>query len=121
MNCSRHPEIELQVRTWGKSTVRYCPKCHKERVGSQRHKTKMKAITAAGSKCVRCGYDRHPEVLEFHSIFGDPTSKEWRGSWDVLKRELQHCELLCPTCHTEEHLLLGDDSEIALDDSASGT
>lgn len=64
-----------------------------------------------GDKCQDCGYDEHWEVLEFHhkvprSISGRPKfSAILENSWDFIRDEvLEHCVLLCPTCHKIRHM-----------------
>lgn len=60
-----------------------------------------------GSKCERCGYDRNYAALDLHHI--DPNKKEFifreliGRPWDVVIAEVEKCELLCKTCHAEEH------------------
>ena len=75
----------------------------------------VKAIL--GDKCNDCGYNDHWEVLEFHhvvprQISGRPSMqkvKDW--SWERCRDELlEHCVLLCPTCHRARHLTEENDS-----------
>lgn len=51
--------------------------------------------------CVHCGYNDHPEILQFHhtgdKIFEISTRKD--KSLDTLKKEIEKCILLCPNCH----------------------
>jgi Zn finger protein HypA/HybF involved in hydrogenase expression len=70
-----------------------------------------------GDKCHDCGYDRHWEILQFHHVIprqisGRPPMqvvKDW--SWERCRDELlEHTVLLCPTCHSERHLLDEHDS-----------
>jgi 5-methylcytosine-specific restriction endonuclease McrA len=55
---------------------------------------KYKFIKDEDAQCSRCGYNKYPEVLEIHHK-------------DVNKKnnKLENLELLCPTCHVEEHFL----------------
>lgn len=53
--------------------------------------------------CVDCGYNAHPEALEFdHS---DPTSKafnvstNWSRRWEDVLAEIAKCEVRCANCH----------------------
>lgn len=48
-------------------------------------------------KCNRCGYDKYVEILEVHHID--------RNHENVSTENL---EILCPTCHSEEHFKAGD-------------
>ena len=68
---------------------------------------KQWAVEYKGGCCERCGYNKYPDVLEFHHK--DPTIKE--ASWtkmrlwgqDKLKLELDKCAILCANCHREVH------------------
>jgi 5-methylcytosine-specific restriction endonuclease McrA len=71
-------------------------------------KNGIKAIF--GDKCQDCGYDKHWEILEFHhviprNISGRPSMafiQDWK--WERFRDEhLEHCVLLCPTCHRSRH------------------
>ena len=73
-------------------------------------KRKLKAIEYKGGKCQRCGYDKYPDVLEFHHR--DPTEKEatWTKmrlwGWEKTLTELDKCDMLCANCHREVHIEL---------------
>lgn len=60
-----------------------------------------------GGKCVRCGYNKCYDALEFHHT--DPTQKEFhlgekRGlAFDKLVAELDKCIMVCRNCHAEIH------------------
>jgi hypothetical protein len=46
-----------------------------EAVAKRRKRIRLKAIEALGGKCIICGYNKYPEVLEFHHR--DPAQKEF--------------------------------------------
>jgi len=48
-------------------------------------------------KCSNCGYDKHPEVLQVHH--------KDRNRED---NSIENLEILCPTCHEEDHFLAKD-------------
>lgn len=56
--------------------------------------TVRKKMLARGmlTKCVRCGYDKHPEILGVHHK--DRNRKN---------NDLSNLEVLCPNCHSLEH------------------
>ena len=68
---------------------------------------KLTAIEYKGGKCESCGYDKCPDVLEFHHL--DPSQKE--ASWNKMRlwgkekllTELDKCAILCANCHRETH------------------
>jgi hypothetical protein len=75
-------------------------------VAKCRRTIKLKAIEYKGGKCVCCGYDKYPGVLDFHHL--DQGVKEFsigaRGytrSWEKIKTELDKCILVCANCHRE--------------------
>jgi predicted HNH restriction endonuclease len=67
----------------------------------------MKAVQLLGGKCNRCGWTGNLAAFEFHHK--DPEEKEFEmgnmanKAWDVLKIEIEKCELLCSNCHRIEH------------------
>ena len=72
----------------------------------RRRLMRLKAIEHAGGKCIRCGYNKYPEVLEFHHR--DPSQKDFNvsskghsRSWERVKAEIEKCDLLCANCHRE--------------------
>jgi len=75
----------------------------------RRKQIRLKAIAHLGGKCMKCGYSKYPEVLEFHHK--DPKLKRFgislKGhsrSWERVKEEIEKCLLLCANCHREIHV-----------------
>lgn len=64
-----------------------------------------------GGRCSHCGYDRCLRALVFHHR--DPEKKDlvlsacYNRRWEVIKLELDKCDLLCSNCHMERHDELG--------------
>jgi|SRR5882672_4781010 len=62
-----------------------------------------------GKTCVRCGWNEHPEILQFHHK--NPEEKEFDfskgsiGNFSLkrIQKEVDKCELLCPNCHMWHH------------------
>jgi len=80
-------------------------------VAKRRKKIRLKAVAFAGGKCVKCGYNKYPEVLEFHH--GDTLKKDFNvsskghcRSWARVSEEIKKCILLCANCHREIHVEL---------------
>jgi hypothetical protein len=77
-----------------------------KRVIEWRRRMKVKAVAYLGGKCIKCGYDKCIRALGFHHR--DPEMKLFRiGSgcpkrWELIKAELDKCDLLCANCHMEE-------------------
>jgi hypothetical protein len=85
----------------------YCKTCWNKKT-AQAGKDKVSHLKSEyGGKCVKCGYDKCVDALEFHHV--DPTVKEFhlgeaRGrNIKTLKKELEKCILVCRNCHTEIH------------------
>jgi len=71
----------------------------------RRYRTKLAAIVYLGGCCKRCGWKGHPAAFQFHhpGAKGFTIGGVANKSWDVIKRELNRCELLCANCHQIEH------------------
>lgn len=80
-----------------------------EHVKNWRKKSKERIVECMGGACQICGYDRHPNALEFHHL--NPSEKEMSlaslraspKSIDVVIEELKKCIMLCSNCHKEVH------------------
>lgn len=77
-------------------------------VADWRRRTKLKAVEYKGGCCVKCGYNKSMRALIFHHL--DPDKKSFAISqagitrrWELIKEELDKCELLCANCHAETH------------------
>jgi 5-methylcytosine-specific restriction endonuclease McrA len=94
-----------------KNTERYrtsCKSCISNHLKEIRVNTKSSAVEYKGGKCQLCGYNKSHAALEFHHR--DPKEKDfgiakqwYRKLDDILKRELDKCDLLCSNCHREVH------------------
>lgn len=98
-NCKK-PFIYNRKKGYKLNTCNSCVQKLRDR------KIKEKAIKYKGGKCLNCGYNKYVEVLEFHHR--NPTIKlfnispqGYRKSWEILKIELDKCDLLCANCHRE--------------------
>jgi len=58
-------------------------------------------------KCKLCGWNKHPEILEFHHKGNEINGKPFAHilTKPAFKKELKKCNLLCPNCHTYLHYL----------------
>ena len=82
---------------------RYCGSC---RTKIRRHRLKSAAVKLLGGKCVRCGWNKNIIGFEFHHTSNDKEyglGKMLNKSWDLVKKEIVKCELLCSCCHRIEH------------------
>lgn len=90
---------------------RYCYECVPKipKSGAENRKIIKKwAIEYKGGKCYKCGYNKCIEALEFHHL--NPNEKDFIISdrnlildWNIIKKELDKCELVCANCHREIH------------------
>ena len=64
-------------------------------------------------KCEMCGYNKYPEILDFHhknkKIKTATVSNLMKTlkSLDVIQKEIDKCILVCPNCHRELHIKEG--------------
>lgn len=106
INCRTCSRVFVYVRGSGHTKDR----CNSCTANSRRFALKQKAVEYKGGKCQKCGYDRCLSALHFHHT--DPTLKEFSiaGShcrkWELVKVELDKCELICANCHAEAHEVL---------------
>ena len=79
----------------------YCKDCFNEYV-KQRWKERKKK-----GKCSSCGYNKYPDVLEFHHRDTKTKEFDWKKlrqmNWDKVIKELDKCDMLCANCHRERH------------------
>jgi hypothetical protein len=84
----------------------------------RKYLSKRRCVDYLGGRCVRCGYDRCIKAMTFHHR--DPAEKEFSVSqmldraWEVLRPELDKCDLLCFNCHMEEHCGIDQNVRAAL-------
>jgi hypothetical protein len=68
---------------------------------------KLKLIEYKGGKCEICGYSKCNSALEFHhkdsSTKDDTISLMMSQEYEVIKKEVDKCNLLCSNCHRELH------------------
>ena len=85
-------------------------KCGSCLVSEHRQKRKQKAVEYKGGKCQikDCGYDRCIEALEFHHLDSKEKDFGWGDGvgrkWEVQKKELDKCIMVCANCHREIHV-----------------
>lgn len=77
-------------------------------VKRSRKRKRDELLSARGSRCELCGYNRCPAALHFHHV--DPSKKSFSlqlGNCtkprDVLAAEAAKCVLVCANCHAEIH------------------
>lgn len=84
-------------------TVALCSACTSKQ---RRRRIKLKAVAYKGGRCQNCGYDKCVGAMDFHHT--NPHEKDFTisgnaGRWEIIKEELDKCELLCKNCHAEQH------------------
>lgn len=107
------PSDEFYKRRNNSSLSSYCKKCSNKECQDRAIKFKLMAIKYKGGSCKKCGYNKCNNALEFHHI--NPKIKDFsigllrkRDFNNIVKKELDKCDLLCANCHREEHMLLND-------------
>jgi len=60
-----------------------------------------------GGCCAKCGYNKCPDVLEFHHLDESTKDFDWGKlrlrSKETILTELDKCTMLCANCHRETH------------------
>ena len=86
-----------------------CKTCFRVRMGQRHQRHKLALVQEYGGKCIICGYNKEPRILNFHHK--DPKTKSFglakkcSSNLSVLRAEAKKCILLCPNCHAELHLV----------------
>jgi len=80
----------------------------KKAVDRRRKRIRQLALEYKGNRCAICGYSKCLKALEFHHLISDKkdfgiSEKGYTRSWEVIKKELDKCILLCANCHREVH------------------
>lgn len=70
-------------------------------------------LTKLGGRCVDCGYDAHPSVIQFDHVDPRTKSREVAAlmtlkNRDIIWEEVQKCVLRCANCHIVKSLTQGD-------------
>jgi len=95
-----------------KNNISNRTKCNTCFTRIRRYRMKKRAVEYLGGYCKKCGWTGNVAAFEFHHINGD---KEFaigsasNKSWEVIKPELDKCELLCSNCHRIEHAKYEDE------------
>ena len=88
----------------------YCKDCHCKNTLNRRRNFKQNCVDYKGGSCQKCGYNKDLTALEFHHL--NPEEKEMLLSkmmnkpWELTKKELDKCVVLCSNCHREEHSII---------------
>jgi len=90
----------------------HCKKCHVGNMVERHRKSRLLLIERFGGKCMKCGFNTEPLILQFHHR--DPSKKDFQISETVrfhidekLLDECNKCDILCPNCHAIHHLKYG--------------
>lgn len=85
----------------------YCKDCANE-IEKQRYREKKTFTEQFKCCCAKCG-DSRTWVLDFHH--NNPDEKEFtigklkKSSFEIIKKEIDKCTVLCANCHREFHYL----------------
>lgn len=112
-NKKYYQEHKKKIRQWkrewyqeNKGTIVKQQQIYKKTVFIKR---KKEAVQLLGGKCLKCGYKKCLAVLEFHhkkkeeKEYTIGSMIRYGKSWELIKKELKKCILLCANCHRELH------------------
>ena len=107
-NCKTEKETtEFYNRRNKEGNSPYCKTCTKAQTLKRVREFKNKCVEYKGGKCISCDYKTYTGALEFHHL--DSEEKEFEISnrknynFELIKKELDKCILLCSNCHKEIH------------------
>lgn len=97
---------EFYVRSNRTDPSPYCIECSRKERINRIKSIKIKSVEYKGGKCKCCGYNKCNSALEFHHRNRD--EKEFSisqltnlANWEIIKKELDKCVLVCCRCHRE--------------------
>jgi len=93
-----------------KENSKKCPKhCSTCTSKIRRLRSKIKSIKYKGGKCEECGFlakEDNYAAFEFHHANSDKevgVGMILNRKWEIIKREVDKCTLLCSNCHRVSH------------------
>jgi hypothetical protein len=93
-----------EFKNYGNSKRTRCGGCNTK---IRRYRAKIAAVKYKGGKCVKCGWAGNIAAFEFHHK--NPEEKDFQignvanKKWEIIRKELDKCDLLCSNCHQIEH------------------
>ncbi len=103
--------------------TKYCDFCLEQNIKKKKFNSTTKRIIRnrefvknykENKQCEICGYNKYPQILEFHHKNNETKDKgvntlmKTLKNLDTIKKEIDKCRLLCPNRHRELHLLERD-------------
>jgi hypothetical protein len=103
--CKKHGLTTFVRETYNPKQTR-CKICRVESTTERRRKVKRLLVESFGGKCIKCGYSKCIEALDFHHR--DRNEKSFAlshggftRSFEKALAEAKKCDLLCCRCHRE--------------------
>lgn len=86
-----------------------CKKCENKKSVSENRLRKEKAVKMMGGKCLKCGYNKCIDALDFDHLRDKKfnlSNMIRTNSWEAVLEELKKCQLLCANCHREKSFVV---------------
>ncbi len=80
-----------------------------ENTGEVKEELRKKIFKYRKARCTKCGYNKCRGALDFHhknpkdKKFSIGTGIRELLGWDIIKKEIDKCIVLCSNCHREFH------------------
>ena len=99
-----YENIIKPLRQAGSLEIKQKDKIAAQKRLAKRRKLLLKLRMDMGGKCTDCGYNKYPQILQFHHLRDKIDNVTNIPGLKKIVEEAKKCILLCPNCHAIETL-----------------